>query len=302
MNGFFIKIIAFVILTRMFYVNGKYLPADQAKISVLDLGLLRGYGVFDYLRTYRGQPFHLKDHLFRLNYSAQQIGLHLPHSMEEIESIVMRLLQQNNSPESSIKIVLTGGVSEDQMLPHKEPTLTIFVYPFTPFPGHYYTEGIKAITTRLHRILPSVKTTQYIPAILALQKGRLHNAQEALYLNERSELLEATTSNFFAFDQKGNLLTPHSEEILFGITREVLIQIASAHFPLQMRPIAYAEIPDFEEAFLTSSNKEVMPLIQIDNHLIGNGTVGEKTKQLMRLFAEYTQKASYPPLHISRYI
>jgi branched-chain amino acid aminotransferase len=285
----------------MYYVNGQYLADEQATISVLDLGLMRGYGVFDYLRTYRGRPFHLLDHLLRLKYSAEQIGMLLPLSLEEIEKIIDYLLEQNRYPEASIKILITGGISEDQLIPQANPSSIILVYPLQPFPAHFYSEGITAITTPLARSLPMSKTTQYVPAILALQKGKAQKAQEALYLNERSEILEATTSNFFAFDKRGTLLTCASEEILFGITREVVLKLASAAFPIKIRPISYSEIPDLKEAFLTSSNKEVMPLTHIDAHPIGEGKIGKRTQQLMQLFTEYTRTQKHDPLNIARY-
>lgn len=282
------------------YVNGHFVQESEAKISVLDLGLLRGFGVFDYLRTYHGKPFHLKEHLERLSYSAEQISLHLPYALNEVEGIVLQLLEKNGYPESSIKIVLTGGISADQLLPEQKSTLIILVYPLKPFPENCYTQGIKVTTTSLARSIPTSKTLQYTPAIIALQQAKAAGAQEALYLNAKGEILEATTSNFFAF-KDGVLYTPYSDEVLLGITREVVLKVAQGHFPLKIAPIAYAEVGAFEEAFITSSNKEIMPVVQIDGHVIGKGVVGAKTKRVMDLFASYTQEKSWPNLSIPRH-
>ncbi len=284
----------------MFYINGSYVEENAAKISVLDLGLIRGYGVFDYLRTYNKRPFHLQNHLERLRYSAQEIGLNLPLEIEEIASIIETLLEKNGFEESSVKMIVTGGLSPDQLMPKELPSLMIFTYPLKPFSEEHYKNGVKTITTTLSRAIPQSKTLQYIPAIMALKKGLSTNATEALYLNKKNEILEATTSNFFAF-KNGVLITPESDELLIGITREVVRALAKDHFKVEMRTISYEEIASLDEAFLTSSNKEVMPVIQIDEFVIGKGVVGENTKKLMHLFREYTHQPLWSPLHIPRY-
>jgi branched-chain amino acid aminotransferase len=285
---------------RMYYVNGQYVREEEAKISILDLAVLRGFGVFDYLRTYEGRPFHLRDHLERLHYSAGHVGLNLPNSLEEIEEIVSRVQELNNLSEASIKILVTGGISPDQFTPLSMSNLIVFAYPLTAYPSDYFKDGIKVITTRLNRSLPMSKTTQYTPAIVAMQRGKGQNAQEVLYINAQDEILEATTSNFFAF--KGDtLFTCCSEEVLIGITREVVVQLAAPHFRVDKRALRYAEITDIEEAFITASNKEVMPVVQIDSTKIGNGKVGLRTQQIMKLFRSYTQNSPWPQLNIPRY-
>jgi branched-chain amino acid aminotransferase len=156
----------------MLYLNGQFVNDDDAKISVLDLGLLRGYGVFDYLRTYEGRPFHLEDHLLRLKYSAELVGMTLPLSFEEIRKIIETLLEKNGYPESGIKILLTGGTSPDQMTPAEESHLIILTFPFKPLPPEDYCLGIQVTTTVLTRSFPKAKTLQYTPAIVALQQGQ----------------------------------------------------------------------------------------------------------------------------------
>ncbi len=341
----------------MFYVNGQYVKEEEAKISILDLAILRGFGVFDYLRTYGGRPFHLWDHLLRLKYSAEHVGLTLPHSLAEIQEIVHTVQNLNhlsyraqeglvnfglcetksnrseafrmrnpslngkgdeenrfgevaaspNSPnltergiEASIKLLVTGGVSVDQFTPHPQSNLIVFAYPLSSYPDPFFTEGIKVITTRLNRSLPTSKTTQYTPAIVAMQRGKKQNAQEALYINAQNEILEATTSNFFAF-KNGTLYTCCSDEVLIGITREVVLKLSLPHFPIEKHPLRYEEIGEMEEAFITASNKEVMPVVQIDDLKIGNGKVGPKTQQIMNLFRAYTQNPHWSPLDIPRY-
>lgn len=284
----------------MFFINGSYVSETDAKISVLDLSVLRGFGVFDYLRTYSGKPFHLWEHLLRLQYSAQQLGLELPYTLEQISDIIAEVLRLNNFTEASIKIIATGGVSPDQFTPQQPSTLIVFAYPLTSYPSEYFTKGIKVVTTRLMRSLPSCKTTQYIPGIVALQQGRGSNAKEALYVNAKGEILEATTSNFFGV-KEGKLYTCMSEEVLAGITREAVLSIVKDQFNVCFEPIAIDEIDQLDEAFITASNKEVMPVVAIDNTPIGSGKVGPITNQVMALFRAYTQMPAWPALDIPRY-
>ncbi len=281
----------------MYYVNGQYVQAEDAKISVLDLAILRGFGVFDYLRTYGGRPFHLWDHLHRLQYSAEHIGLTLPVPLKEIETIVNTVQKLNHLAEASLKIVVTGGISVDQFTPQAKSNLIVIAYPIAPYPQSYFDVGINTITTRLNRSLPTSKTTQYTPAIVALQRTK---AQEALYVNAQNEILEATTSNFFGF-KNGTLYTCCSDEVLIGITREVVLKLAVDHFPIETRALRYEELPELDEAFITSSNKEVMPVVKIDSTPIGNGTMGPNTQKLQQLFRAYTQQQEWPVLNIPRY-
>ena len=284
----------------MYYINGQYVKEEDAKISVLDLAVLRGFSVFDYLRTYNGRPFHLQEHLERLRYSAEHVGISLPNSLAEIEEIIHTVQKLNHLSEASIKILVTGGTSPNQFTPAPQGHLIVFAYPLTPYPSHYYSSGIKVITTKLNRSLPTSKTTQYTPAIVAMQTGRKESAQEALYLNATGEILEATTSNFFAF-KNGTLYTCCSEEVLIGITREVVLRLAFPHFEIKTQAVHYSEMGDLDEAFITASNKEVMPVTQIDSQIIGNGQVGPKTKQIMELFRLYTQSTEWQGLAIPRY-
>ena len=283
-----------------FFIDGLFTDESEAKLSILDLGILRGYGIFDYLRTYKGHPFHLKEHLERLLYSAKKTGLTLPYSLPEIETILFKLISLSGYEECSIKILVTGGISSDQMITSEKSSFIAFAYPLKPYPVTHYTNGIKTITTRLERPLPCSKTTQYLPAIVALKEGQQTGASEALYVNSKEEILEATTSNFFAFKQ-GVLITPPENGILLGITRAVILKLCENKFPIEIRPILYQEITEFDEAFVSASNKEVMPVVKIDTVSIGTGQVGPLTQEVMNLFAAYTASQEEMPLFISRY-
>lgn len=280
----------------VFYVNGAYVSEDDAKVSIVDLGLLRGFAVFDYLRTYGGKPFHLSDHLLRLQFSAKQIGLSLSCSLVEIEKIVFDLLEKNNCPESAVKIIVTGGLSMDQLRPDDRSSLIVMVYPLKPFADHFFQNGVKVITTPLSRSFAMAKTTQYISAIVALEEARAKGADEALYVNKQGEVLEGTTCNLFIV-KEGRLITPPpTDELLLGITRAVVLRLSDG---CEERLVHIDDLMDCDEAFLTSSTREVMPISRINEKV---KSIGPYTRKIIEEFRLYTLKGAWDSLAISRYL
>ncbi len=268
----------------LIYLNDQFVSKEEAHVSALDLSILRGYGVMDYLRTYRGRPFRLRAHLERFIASAKEVGLKVPTSLEEMEAIVEELLVKTQFEETSIKLVLTGGISDDQLLPEGPPTFFIVAYPLVPFPESYFKKGIKIITECYQRPFPQAKSIHYLPAIIGLQKAHAKGAVDVLFYDEKGHLLETGIANFFAL-KEGKLITP-KEGILKGVTREVVLEL----FPVEERDVHKEEISTFEGAFLTSSNKEVMPVVQIDDLLIGKGEVSPAIRDVMKTFSQETKK------------
>ncbi|MBN1915316.1 MAG: aminotransferase class IV [Parachlamydiales bacterium] len=272
------------------YVNGEYTTSPM--ISITDLGLMRGFGVFDFLRTYGGRPFHLTTHLNRLRKSAQKIGLDVQASDNEIAEIIRTLMDKNHLHEASVRMMVTGGISEDHISPADHPSFIVMVFPPSPPPGHYYIEGIRTITCPITRFLPECKSLNYLPAILALQKAKKANAVEAFYIDNDHCILEGTTSNFFAW--KGHRLITPGENILSGVTREIVLHLAKKNnIPLETRSILYEELKDISEAFLSASNKEILPISQIDTLKL---PVGPQTQRMMQLFREYTKSDCWTSL------
>ena len=269
------------------YLNGKYVALDQACLPLNDLGIVRGYGVFDFLRTYNGVPFKLREHVQRLQNSAKLIGLSLPWSTEEIEAIAQDTLEQNNLPEANIRIVVTGGSSTDFITPLGQPSLLVLVTPVSEYPSEYYRQGIKVITVQIERSIPTAKSLNYISAIGALQQAKLTNAVEALYINQQGHVLEGTTTNFFVF--RGSQLITPKDNVLNGITRNVVLELAENRFEIVEQPIYYSELSSCDEAFITATNKEIMPVIQVDELPISQGKPGENTQLMMHLFHKYTR-------------
>jgi branched-chain amino acid aminotransferase len=272
---------------NIFYVDGQFVEEDRATIPATDLSVLRGFGIFDFLRTYNGVPFHLGDHLQRLERSARLIGLILPQPVSDIAGIVQETLGRNNHRESNIRIVVTGGSSPDGITPGASSRLLVMVTAVKDMPDEWYTEGAKIITCHVERFMPGAKSINYIPAILCQQEAFSRNAIEAVYVDRDGYLLEGTTSNFFVL-RGDTLITPPCDRVLPGITRQVVIELAQKEFTVVERNVHKDEIRLIDEAFLASSVKEVAPVVAIDAVRVGDGRPGGRTMRLMAMFREYT--------------
>lgn len=276
-------------MPQIYYINGDYVAAESACLPLNDLGIVRGYGVFDFLRTYNGIPFKLREHVQRLQKSAELIGLNLPWSPLEIEAIAQETLRRNHLPEANIRIIATGGISSDFITPSGKPSLIVIVTPVTEYSEAYYNRGIKVITVQTERFIPGAKSLNYISAIVALQKAKQADALEALYVDQHGHVLEGTTTNLFAF-RDDQLITP-KENILYGITREVVLELAQNKFDVIEKHLLLSELNNYDEVFITATNKEVMPVVQIDELQIANGKPGKNTQLLMQLFYNYTKSS-----------
>jgi branched-chain amino acid aminotransferase len=269
----------------IYYVDGEFMPASSAVIPVDDLALMRGYGVFDYLRTYAGRPLHLKEHVERLVCSAAKIGLELPWDATTIIAIVEETLARNDLAETkvvsdaNVRILITGGSSNDFITPEGCPRLLVLVTPLVAKPAEWYEKGVKIITFPSSRTIPGAKSIDYIPATMALSKAKKVGAVEALYVEENGLVRECTTSNIFAV-KTGGIVTP-GDDILSGITRKTVLALAATHHPVKIRDLSLEELLDADEVFITGSGKGLVPVVQIDEALIGDGKPGRVTRGLM---------------------
>jgi branched-chain amino acid aminotransferase len=229
----------------------------------------------------------LPEHLARLARSAQLIELILPGTLDEIEQIVLDTLKRNNLPEANIRIVVTGGVSGDSVTPEAEPGLIVLVTPAQLYPAACYEQGVKVVTVETERYLPGAKTINYIPALIALKKAKAAGALEALYVNRHGQILEGTTTNFFVFHGR-QLITP-KDDILPGVTRAVVLELAQEKFEVVEHPLTFDALSQADEAFITASNKEIMPVYQVDDLQIGQGRPGANTQWLMERFWRLTR-------------
>jgi branched-chain amino acid aminotransferase len=273
------------------YIGGQWVHPDKASISISDIAVLRGYSVFESLRTYDRRPFHLDLHLMRLYRSARLIEMEIPWSSEQIASVVREIIERNTYRHAAIRLLVTGGESEDGMLPSGEPMLVVLITPLGKRDMERFAKGCQLITTKLQRISPEAKTANYIAAVRALKEAVRHGAADALFVNERGHVLEATRSNFFIF--RGDTLITPRRGILVGITRNVVIELARNKFNIEERPILLEELAIANEAFITSSSREITPVVKIDDLIIGDGKPGQHTYKLEQLFIEMVKRGAF---------
>jgi branched-chain amino acid aminotransferase len=274
------------------YLNDRFVPQEEAVVSVFDHGFLYGDGVYETLRAYRGRVFQLAEHLARLDRSASHIQLRLPVGPERLADLVRESLRRNQLQEAYLRITLSRGTGEIGLDPAlcKSPTLVIIAKPFQPYPESIYTHGVAVIIARTRRNLPEalspqVKSLNFLNNILAKMEAKTAGAHEALMLNHRGELTEGTTSNVFTV-RGGRLLTPSVESgILDGITRGLVLQLATdLGIPSEETRLTVEDLTRAEECFLTNTTQEVLPVTQVDARMIGNGRPGEITRRLHASF------------------
>ena len=193
--------------------------------------------------------------------------------------IALETLSRNTLEEANVRIVATGGSSPDFMTPQGRPRLLVLVTPLPRLPAEWYDHGVKVVTMRSERRIPGAKSIDYVPAAMALQHARSEGAIEALYVDRDGNALEGTTSNLFALIDE-TLVTP-GRGILSGITRQAVLDISKPLLPVEVRDLSLAELLSADEAFITGTNKGLVPVVQIDDTPIGDGKPGPHTRLIM---------------------
>ena len=261
------------------YLNGKFLDARSAKISVLDPGFLSGDGIFETLRTYRGAIWEMAEHLERLYESARMRGWKLSFPPPEMAEVIEKTLARNNYPESRIRVTITPGVKNAA-----KPTLFIWVQPLEKLPPSVYRRGVSAITFPLERPFPQMKTTSMQPLLIARAEMAKNKAFEALLINRKGFITEGTWTNVFMVRRK-TLITPRLG-VLLGTTRSSMLKLAKPLFRIKLRDITRRELMNADECFVTNAPKGMVPVVKIDGEKIGTGRVGPVTKHLLKEFAK----------------
>lgn len=276
-------------------VNGEVGAAADARVPVLDNGFLFGDGVYETLRTYGGRPFHLDRHLARLRASAGLLGVPVPADDRALAGDVDRVLERAGNAESTIRLVVTRGVGDatyrfDRV---KGPTVVILVKPFEPFPESLYAEGIPVIVASVRRnhpraLDPAMKSNNLINNILAAREAQAKGAFEPILLNETGEVAEGAGSNVFVV-RDGGLVTPPLEAgILAGVTRALILEMApSLELAAREEPLAVKDLLAAEEAFITSTLKEAMPIATVDGRPIGGGRPGPVSRKVLQALRAY---------------
>jgi branched-chain amino acid aminotransferase group I len=279
-------------MAEIIYLNGQLIPRSKAKLSPFDHGFLYGYGLFETMRAYNGHIFRLDRHLARLRRSAQSLGL--AHSViaseakQSLEAACTKILEANKLKDARLRLTVSAG--EGDMTPDpntcSSPTVLITAQNLVPPPPEKYESGFKAAVSSLRRNsqspLSRLKSTCYMENILARTAARAAGCDEALYLNEQGYLAEGSTTNVFLVSH-GELITPCFESgVLPGIAREAVLEIArTSNIKATERWVQLNELIEAQEAFVTNSILELMPLVSVEGRPIGTGKPGKLTGDLL---------------------
>ena len=273
-------------MKQVCFIDGKIVRGEEACVPVDDLGLQRGYAVFDYARTYHNRLFHAEDHIARLRRSAAALHLVLPYSDDEILATAKKLIGELGEKEAGLRMMLTGGSAHARNL-LEHPRFILIAEELPVYPVEIYEKGVKLMTHEFERDLPYVKSTNYLTGFRLIPEKKVKGAFEVLYC-WRGRLLECSRDNFFVF--RGNVLCTPGDYVLGGITRQVLLSIAPSRFRVEERDVLVGELDEVDEAFLASTSKQIVPVVRIDDRTIGSGVVGERTKEAMALFQDYVDR------------
>jgi branched-chain amino acid aminotransferase len=280
------------------YLNGRLIPEEKALISVFDHGFLYGDGIYETMRAYSGVVFMIDEHIKRLFRSGDLIKLKINRSKEEIKGAIYDTLKKNNLKEAYIRLSISRGQGEIGLDPElcPEPTVVIIAKEFRKYPRKLYEKGVKASIVKTRRnapeaLNPKIKSLNFLNNILAKIEAKEADAFEAIMLNSQGYLAEGTITNIF-FIKDGTLFTPSVEAgILDGITREIVIRTAkSKGIKVEEGLYTPEAIYGADEAFITNSTLEILPVTKVDDKIIGNGSAGLNTKDLYKGYQEEVEK------------
>ncbi len=265
------------------YVNNRFIEEGLATIGINDISIQRGYGLFDYFRTSNHFPLYLDDYLDRFFNSAEILRLKPPHTKAELKIIIDEMIRRNNITDSGFRLLLTGGYSTDNFEP-AAPNFMILQQPIYLPPAEKFQKGYSLILHEYMRDVPYAKSINYLMSIYLLEKIRQHNADDVLYYTN-NYILELPRSNIFIVTKDNGVVTP-SLNVLQGITRKRVLELAGTLYKTEERNITVDEMKNAAEVFITSTTKRILPVTKIDNKPIGEGTPGKITRQLLRLCIE----------------
>jgi branched-chain amino acid aminotransferase len=285
-------------MSTLVMLDGRLCAPGDATVSVFDRGFLYGDSVFETLRTYGGVPFELDAHLQRLERSAGLVHIPLPLGRAELAAEISEAVAAAANAESYVRVMITRGQGPMGLDPALagRPLRVIMVQPLQPPPAEQYTQGIGAISYATRRVLDAsgvqgAKLGNYLTSVLAMREARLHGALEALILDAGGRVLEGASSNVFAV-QGERLVTPPVEAgILPGITRGCLLELArQLGLAVELRLIPLEEAYAANELFITSSIRELLPVVRLDGRVLGTGAVGPVFRRLLAAFRAHVRR------------
>lgn len=259
------------------FADGNFVPTESATIHASDIGLIRGYGIFDFFRTVNYKPLFLADYLDRFITSAEKTYLPLSYSREDLRLIVHELIEKNDLQTGGLRMVLSGGVSENHFSP-AEGKLFIFAESLL-FPSNQkYEEGVKLLTVEHVRAVADIKMTNYAFPVWHSMQWKAAGAEDVLY-HQNGQVSESSRSNFFIV--KNGVISTPDQHVLMGITRKQILKLTGN---VQIRPISLEEARNADEAFITSTTKILLPVTRLDDQEIGSGKPGPITLDVLEKF------------------
>jgi branched-chain amino acid aminotransferase len=284
------------------FIDGKYYDGRAAKISVFDHGLLYGDGIFEGIRAYNSRVFRLREHIDRLFYSANAILLKIPMSHAQIMRATVEACRKNKIRDGYIRLVVTRGAGTLGLNPNrcKNPSVIIIADRIQLYPPALYQKGMEIVTVpttrNLHSALnPAIKSLNYLNNILAKIEANNAGCEEAVMLNAEGFVAECTGDNLFIVKNGGLLTPPLSAGALYGITRQVVMELAEEEGLAVSEPnLTRYDLFNADECFLTGTGAEIVPVVKIDGRVIGTGKPGPITRKLEEEYRALTKSSGEP--------
>jgi len=274
-----VAIITFAVMiqSNLCYFNGDLLPQGDIRLNASDLQLQRGYGVFDFFRSRNGSMPWLEDYLERLFTSIELSGIEVNMDQEHLTSVLHHLQQKNGMDNGAFKIIVTGGYSDNLESVSGQPNIMILNVPWEAPPQETFTRGVNLIKDKYARPNPEVKTLYYFNSLRLHKKLMEYKAVDVMYHTEKI----TETSRASLFFVKGDQVYTPASDILKGITRNRLLSIYSE---IQVEDIEAGRLYDFDEVFITSTSRDITPVVSIEGRKIGNGSPGPLTREIQSAF------------------
>ncbi len=284
------------------YIDGKYYDPKNARISVLDHGLLYGDGVFEGIRAYNGSVFKLSEHIDRLYYSAKAILLPMPLTPRAMKQAVLAACRRNRLRDGYIRLVVTRGIGSLGLNPYhcKAPSVIIIADKIQLYPAKLYQRGLEIITVptvrNLHSAVnPAIKSLNYLNNILAKIEALNGGCEEAVLLNAAGYVAECTGDNIFIVKGDHLYTPPLSAGALHGITRGVVMDLARENGMAVSEPnLTRYDLFNADECFLTGTGAEIIAVVKIDGRVIGRGKPGPVTGRLIGQYQTLTKSSGEP--------
>lgn len=262
-------------------LNGGMIEYKKANVSIADLAIQRGYGIFDFFRIEEGHWIFSEYYLDRFFNSMKLSGFIFPYTREEVHDMVIGVVKKNKAPNSYIKMIVTGGNSLNGFEPAEIPNFIIINSPIKLWDKDLFKKGANLISDEYMRPFPLVKSTNYFNAVRLYPKMKKYKAVDVLYHHEK-KVHETSRANIFMI--KGDKIFTPKKEILQGITRKRFLKAVKKKYEIAYKAFSFKKLLKADEAFITSTTKDIMPIVRIDKHKIGKGKTGNVSKELIKLF------------------